>query len=804
LWFDRFQIAEDALLAEAEMKWVERFLELAQAKEDDPSLGVEAAHALGLMLGLPFRASPFIGALRQDSSQVKGRGFAISRALLSRMRETSPTVMLVEDLHWADPSSWHWLVETVLGAPELPQGLFVLATARPEWSPPPELRTRETNGKEGYVEIPLGPLADETVRELAGELLQRVEPMPDDVLNSVVERAEGNPYYAEEIVNYFLDRGIIDPNGEPWQFVQARWQGSPLPTTLQQLLLTRLTALTEPERTALQRGAIFGRSFWTGGLEAMGVRDSIRLLDGLLPRGLVDPQPESVFEAEREWAFHHALLHEVTYESVLKRERAALHRQAAQWLEQQARRAGRVDEFAGTIAEHWDRAGEQNAAIDWYLRAGESAVASFALAEGRRFFDRVLQLLAPADNERRWRALSGREFILDALAQRELQKADIDALLELANTFDNDLWCAHAYHRKAWYHATMADAQSAVAAAEQVSAAAQRARQRHARVASVPGELRALGLKTGALSRLGEMSAAIQTAEEILARANSEESGTTLAGALNFVAIHFQEANDLARSTKVMLQVIQMARNCGDRFNEAMAAGNLGFNYILFGMYKQARATLEQALTLHAAIGNQRLRAYAQQNLGLALCLSGDRLLARQVEEQALNEAIAQRDRFLKASCLYYLGLIIEQSGDPAGAARFFAQAQVEFSEINYRTHTLDPTAGLARCAFAQGLLEEAQQHTAQVWKHLSEHGTTGMEFPTQTYLTVVDIMDGLRDQETARLALEEGYRELMERADKISEPEWRKSFLENVEAHRTMVEMWERHRQAHCTGSGT
>ena len=196
--------------------------------------------------------------------------------------------------------------------------------------------------------------------------------VPEQIIDLLVERSEGVPYFTEEMVNWFIDHDILDTRSEQWRFFPERLKEQPLPATLQHLLLTRLSSLSPTERAALQRGAIFGRRFWTGGVEALGVPAGAEMLGHLQPRGFVEAQPESAFQGDTEWSFHHNLLQEVTYESVLKRERAALHKVAAGWLERQARQAGRLDEFAGLLGDHCERAGELSAAADWYLRAGRA------------------------------------------------------------------------------------------------------------------------------------------------------------------------------------------------------------------------------------------------------------------------------------------------------------------------------------------------------------------------------------------------------------------------------------------------
>ena len=240
------------------------------------------------------------------------------------------------------------------------------------------------------------------------------------------------------------------------------------------MLLTRLSSLSHTERAALQRGAIFGRRFWTGGVEALGVAGGAEMLGHLQPRGFVEAQPESAFQDDTEWSFHHNLLQEVTYESVLKRERSTLHKVAATWLEQQARQAGRLDEFAGLLGDHCERAGELSAAADWYLRAGRGAMGQGAPREAVGFYTQALELLPPVDRERRWQALLGREEALAVLGDAEPCNADITALLELARSFDDDNYLAEAYLRQAYFGMRAGDTNLIDQASREALAAARR------------------------------------------------------------------------------------------------------------------------------------------------------------------------------------------------------------------------------------------------------------------------------------------------------------------------------------------
>ncbi|MGB8647216.1 MAG: adenylate/guanylate cyclase domain-containing protein [Anaerolineae bacterium] len=496
MWFARFGIPEDAPLAQAQAQWEKAFRELTGT--DD----LQSAQALGLLVGLPFRGSPYLSDLRGEPMLLRAHAVAASRALLAALRRANFTVLLLEDLHWVDTASWEYLMEALEPGTTFSEsapaeqdplnGLLVVATARLEWNPPAAQRSALH-----AIHIALSPLDARASDELAHELLKQVEGAPEEQVQSIVARAEGVPYFIEELVNLLIDRGVVDTSTEPWRYVPQPVEAAQLPQTLQHLLLTRLLALPLPQRIALQYGSIFGRRFWEGGLAAMGLQDIPDLLAPLQPRGLVAPAPTSFFRDEREWHFRHALLHDVTYESVLRRERPQLHRVVARWLEKQAREAGRLDEFAGQIAEHAERAGDAGAAGEWYLRAGEFARASSAPVEARRFMDRALELLPTADHERRWRALLGREGVLELLGEREAQRQDIEALLQLAEGLGEDARRAEAHFRHAGYLATIGDYRAVIAAANATIAAARRA-------GNIALEVWALGLKTDALAYLEE------------------------------------------------------------------------------------------------------------------------------------------------------------------------------------------------------------------------------------------------------------------------------------------------------------
>lgn len=817
LWFDRFQIAEDEPLAQAEAKWVEKFEEIAgetwflnqKEFEDDENkvqAGLEtktrflkeAAQALGLLVGLSFEGSPYIGSLRNDPAQVRGRAFVVSRLLFEALRTQFPIALLLEDLHWADASSLEYLLELIVGQSQaraeqdptkLLAGLFAVATARPEWNSPEILQAIESakraTGIEHarYIEIGLEPLAGPESLALAYELLQGVKGVPDQAVGLIVRRAEGIPYYAEELVSLLIDRGIIDTSVTPWRFVGAQLDESQLPQTLQHLLLTRLLALPLLDRACLQRGSIFGRHFWEGGLRALEVSNPAALLGPLEPRGFVQPEPDSTLASETEWSFHHALLRDVTYESVLKRERPGLHKAVGEWLEHQAREADRLDEFAGLLGEHAERAVEPRLAAGWFLRAGSRAKAQGATREARNFFDRALALL-PADDEMCWSALVSREEVLSILSEADAWRADVDALVQLADEQGDDGRRAEAYYRRANYARMTGDYDAAVKNADLALAAAGRA--------GIPAmEVKAVSLQAQAETRLGQVTRAQQDADRALSRARAVNDPELLALVLYRAAFCFTGAGDIGKAAQLETEQIAIEHLLGNRHQEAVGLGNLGNDYLSLGLYPQARTSIEQSLQLADAIGARRVRAYDLLYLGGAQWLSGDYPAARKNLQGALKEMTAAADIFGEVLALAAMGYLMEAEGD-AAAGEQFARARDHAAQNNLTATVNEALAGMARSALALGDSDRAWEYANRVWEHLREQGAAGLDYPMRVYETCAVIFEARGDRALARAAVTAGYGELMGMADKISDPKWRESFLTNVRDHRVMVEMWQ------------
>jgi tetratricopeptide (TPR) repeat protein len=272
---------------------------------------------------------------------------------------------------------------------------------------------------------------------------------------------------------------------------------------------------------------------------------------------------------------------------------------------------------------------------------------------------------------------------------------------------------------------------------------------------------------------------------------------------LTVAAHYYLESADLIQSVQLQTQSIEAARLAGNHPLELTISSNLGLIYATLGLYAQARATLAAGVARAEALGDRRLHANALCYLGYVQWRSGDRDLARHMEEQALKELLATDDAYGGATCQAYLGYILENSAELALAVEYLAQARVGFAKIGAHPDRFEVQAIEARVMLAQGQRAEARQLANEVWDYIREHGSQGLGSPSLAYLCVTAVFEateGDNPTRAAREVIDAGYRSLMQKADQISDVEWRRSFLENVTENRTLIEKWQS-QSAHPIG---
>jgi tetratricopeptide (TPR) repeat protein len=321
----------------------ERVVEVTQSALEaaDIALADELAVALAASIGLVAPDRP-----RRSPHEVRAETHAAWRAFFSALAADTPTIVLIEDVHWADPA----LLELLEDAADRTVGpMLLLCTARPELT---ARRPTWGGGRRSFTGLVLEPLAatesERLIEQLAGDRID------DRDRRAILQRAEGNPFFLEEIIR--TRRGRVGA----------------IPDTVQAALAARIDLLPPAEKGVLQAAAVVGRVFWPGAVATVIEQEPARvdvLLDGLQDRDLVLGRLSSSMKGQRELIFKHALVRDVAYDSLPRRDRLRIHSSVAGWIE---------ETFSDRRSEVVELVGHHRAAAHRLAPSGEYRSAAFA------------------------------------------------------------------------------------------------------------------------------------------------------------------------------------------------------------------------------------------------------------------------------------------------------------------------------------------------------------------------------------------------------------------------------------------
>jgi class 3 adenylate cyclase/tetratricopeptide (TPR) repeat protein len=305
-----------------------------------------------------------------DGEAMGRQVFVVMRRFIERLARVKPLLLVFEDLHWMDASSVE-LVEHLLSLVERVP-LLICGLSRPQRESPSVRLQRITRQDYAgcYNEIILDPLTSVDSAQLVANLLA-IDDLPSALRARIVERAEGNPFFLEEIIRSLIDSGAVvrDPATRRWRGTdQARTVT--IPDTIQGVIMARIDRLEEEVKSVLQKASVVGRSFNYRVLHALQ-EVGHRLDDHLAELLQMELIREKQLLPELEYIFKHALAQEATYESILKVRRRELHARVAETIETLFTR--RLEEFYGVLAYHFARAERWEKAQTYLMKAGDQA-----------------------------------------------------------------------------------------------------------------------------------------------------------------------------------------------------------------------------------------------------------------------------------------------------------------------------------------------------------------------------------------------------------------------------------------------
>jgi adenylate cyclase len=794
--------------------------------------------------------------------------------LLRALAAEHPVLLLLDDLQWADTASIGLLFHIgrrLEGARVLIAGAYrpeEVALGRDGERHPLEKALAESKRSFGDVWIDLGQVEEGESREFVDRFLE-TEPnrLREPFRQALVRHTKGHPLFTIELLRAMRERGdlVRDGDGAWIQGPTLDWEM--LPPRVEGVIEERVGRLGEELREILAIASVEGEEFTAqvvARVQETGERQLLRALSQQLEKRHRLVREQGVLTVDRRrlsrYRFAHALFQRYLYNDLSKGERLLLHGEIAAALEELY--AGREEEIAAQLAQHYAMVGDAEREQRYARLAGERAAAGYAHAEAVRHLSRALELTPEKDYAARYAILLRREEAHDFLGEREAQRQDVVDLASIAESLEDPRSQAEVALRQANYAEKISDYPAAIAAAREAVRLAQATQDATIKADAYSlwassllrqGDFAAAGLQleqaldvsraarlrdleARSLRMLGMVSALkgdYSGAEAFLQQALRiyRETGHHKGEALAILGLGniSNEQGDNAGARTCWGRALRIFRQIGDRLNEGIALighGNLasaqadysaaqalyeqalrvlrevgdrareGLVFLCLGDvsdalgdYASARRSYEQALHIFYHVGHRRA-GHVMSRLGLLHHRLGDDERAVDYCQRALADFEDRGVRGGQADAWTYLGHVRVGLGDLEGATDVYQHALELRREMDQPHLATEPLAGLARVAMAQGDLAQAQVHVKEILAHLESGSLDGTGEPFRVYLTCYRVLRANGDPRAEEL-LNTAHRLLQEDAANIDDEGLRRSFLENVAAHRQILAAW-------------
>lgn len=712
------------------------------------------AEFLGELSGSPFSddESLLLRSARHDPMRM---GDQLRRAwedFLEAECDARPILIVLEDLQWGDLPSVQSIDAAMRNLRD--RRLMVLALGRPEVHNIFPGLWKERCVHELHLPELTAAASERLVRAVLG---MRASP---DVVENIVERSGGNAFYLEEMI-----RAV------------AAGRTALITDTVLAMVQAWIEHLAPAGRRLLRAASVFGQVFWRGGVQTLlgaGAEPAhvLAWLEDLTRQEIISRRSASRFPGDDEYVFRSEVMRDAAYGMLTEDDKTLGHRLAASWLLE----AGESD--AAALAEHLERGGERDRAVAWHRRAAEQAL------EGNDF------AAALASTERAM-ACGAKDAVAGALL-----RIQAEAHKWRGNNAEAERCAAEAMRRlprgsRSW----------SMAAADLATVAAKMGH--HDRLLLVAGEIRAITAEQEdreahaiACARVAIQllhTGHLAPAEDLLAAAESEVQAlgeaepAALAPIYQARAIRSMFTGDVGAFLGLMHAAAQSFARAGDRRSASTQRANVAYAHIELGAYAEAERILREVIALAERLNLQDLAAGSRHNLGIALARLGKFEEARAMETRALKVAATQNNRRLESGCRTYLAAILFLARDLDGAERE-ARAAVDILSAAppMRAHAL---AILGRVLVVAGRPREAL-HATQEAMSLMRSASGIEEGESMAWLAHIEALLACGHAEDFKAALPVARDRLRTRAEQISDPGWRTSFLYHVPENARILEL--------------
>jgi tetratricopeptide (TPR) repeat protein len=601
-----------------------------------------------------------------------------ARMFFERLASERPLVVFVDDVHWAEDAFLD-LLEHLAGSAQAP--ILVLCAARPE------LFERRPGWAEARwaVAVALEPLSDEQSARVIDDRLGEGG-LPDRVRQRLVQAADGNPLYVEQLISMLVDEGHLRRDNGRWEATDKLEQLA-IPGTIQGLLAARLEVLAPEERAVIDAASVIGVEFEQDAVKHLAPETlddrMASILGGLAEKQLIRRVPGERDDASPRFRFHHVLIRDTAYQGLLKRTRAALHERLVEW----ADRAHRELEYEEIVGYHLEQAhrylvelssGDERAraigarACDVLTRAGGRTWRRGDVAATAGLLTRAIDLMEARDPRRAMLLLDIGDAMLLAGRYEEMEAA-LGRVSEVAAEAGDDRSALLA-QLSLTTHRVVFDALGV-----DLDAALEKGRSALDRFQADGDDLgiaRACRLLFHANEVQGQYGAAASVQERGIDPARRAGDVFLRFDLGNLALAHIRGPTPTSLGIARSRELLELARD--DRLTAACISTELGLGHALRGEIELGRTLVQGAIAAFEESGHVRDTAEMRRDLAAVEALAGDWSASESAAREMYKIAVATGERALLAESAMLVGESLLRQGRPTDAEQFASIANAE------------------------------------------------------------------------------------------------------------------------------
>jgi predicted ATPase/class 3 adenylate cyclase len=649
-----------------------------------------------------------IGNPQQDQRRI----YAAMRRLIAWQARRRAILLVVDDLHWADPSSLAVLAHVADLVREAPLGIIGLARPNEigQLAEPFAPNPADPVDANYRLQLDLQPLSPAESDQLLNLLLTEV-PAPPELLSQILQRTSGNPLLMEEVVRMLMDEGIVRATAAGGWEVAPQWGEAvqKVPMTLNGLILSRYDRQPAPLRATLDAAAVLGNSFALPlllGVTGEAEPELRRQLASLEQADFLRRAPGTGLPV---FVFRHWLLQEAIYQTILQKERRALHLRAAQVIQQMAESLA-VD-MAARVGYHLE-CGQSRQAIGYLMMAARRAADRFANEEAIAYYQRIQALLDQhgARQEEAVDVALGLTALLARTNQMEAARETLEKARGLSlgpptpgYRLADVMFQFGQLRSRAGQHAEARAAFEAAAANLREGAAADG----NARGLSLSDIEREIGWL---MFEQGQLAEARSRAESALRLALQAGDLPAAASAHNLLAGAHYWAGQISEAVSSSLRSLAIAEQLGDVWDSASTQSNLGKLYFKLNQWAQAEAHLRQAIFVQQEIGDYRNLGGSWSALGLLLLDAGRYEEALHAQNQALAALRGREELYPMAVRYLARGTVWLRLGVATWATADIERSLQAADQVNNSNMRAAALSALAEARLIESDLDQARE----------------------------------------------------------------------------------------------